>query len=48
MVVVLEDYPSAEISEPIYRMGEKLQVTAQYGCLVCCASFLHLKDSKGL
>ncbi|XP_037548805.1 src like adaptor 1a [Nematolebias whitei] len=29
IVVVLEDYPSAEISEPIYRMGEKLQVTAQ-------------------
>lgn len=30
MVVVLTDYPSPEISEPIYRMGEKLRVTAQY------------------
>ncbi|XP_028256704.1 src like adaptor 1a [Parambassis ranga] len=29
MVVVLTDYPSPEISEPIYRMGEKLRVTAQ-------------------
>lgn len=30
MVVVLQDYPSPEISEPIYRMGEKLRVVAQY------------------
>ncbi|XP_020562746.1 src-like-adapter isoform X1 [Oryzias latipes] len=29
IVVVLEDYPSAEISEPIYKMGEKLRVIAQ-------------------
>lgn len=29
MVVVLQDYPSAEISKPIYRMGEKLRVVAQ-------------------
>ncbi|XP_061597864.1 src like adaptor 1a [Cololabis saira] len=29
MVVVLQDYPSAEISEPIYRIGQKLQVIAQ-------------------
>nr|XP_046274182.1 src like adaptor 1a isoform X2 [Scatophagus argus] len=29
ILVVLEDYPSAEISEPIYRMGEKLRVIAQ-------------------
>ncbi|KAM6903479.1 src like adaptor 1a isoform 1-T2 [Lycodopsis pacificus] len=29
MVVVLQDYPSPEISEPIYRMGEKLRVLAQ-------------------
>ncbi|KAM4540178.1 src like adaptor 1a [Odontesthes bonariensis] len=29
MVVVLQDYPSAEISEPIYRMGQKLRVTAR-------------------
>ncbi|TKS88490.1 Src-like-adapter Src-like-adapter protein 1 [Collichthys lucidus] len=29
MVVVLQDYPSAEISEPIYRMGEKLRLIAQ-------------------
>uniref|UniRef100_A0A3Q0SD99 Src-like-adapter n=1 Tax=Amphilophus citrinellus TaxID=61819 RepID=A0A3Q0SD99_AMPCI len=29
MVVVLQDYPSPEISEPIYRMGEKLKVVAQ-------------------
>ncbi|XP_023267883.1 src-like-adapter [Seriola lalandi dorsalis] len=29
MVVVLQDYPSPEISEPIYRMGEKLRVIAQ-------------------
>ncbi|KAM7384122.1 hypothetical protein PAMA_011460 [Pampus argenteus] len=29
MVVVLQDYPAAEISEPIYRMGEKLRVIAQ-------------------
>ncbi|CAB1454041.1 unnamed protein product [Pleuronectes platessa] len=28
-VVVLQDYPSPDISEPIYRMGEKLQVLAQ-------------------
>ncbi|XP_029370086.1 src like adaptor 1a [Echeneis naucrates] len=27
--VVLEDYPSHEICEPIYRMGEKLRVIAQ-------------------
>ncbi|XP_062266498.1 src like adaptor 1a [Platichthys flesus] len=30
-VVVLQDYPSSDISEPIYRMGEKLQVLAQEG-----------------
>lgn len=29
MVVVLQDYPSPEISEPIYRIGEKLQVVAK-------------------
>lgn len=29
-VVVLQDYPAPEISEPIYRMGEKLKVLAQY------------------
>lgn len=29
MVVVLQDYPSPEISEPIYRMGEKLRLIAQ-------------------
>lgn len=28
-LVVLQDYPSAEISEPIYRMGEKLRLVAQ-------------------
>lgn len=40
MVVVLQDYPSPQISEPIYRMGEKLRVLAQYDL------FLHswLKD----
>ncbi|XP_030002412.1 src like adaptor 1a isoform X2 [Sphaeramia orbicularis] len=37
MVVVLQDYPSAEISEPIYRMGEKLRVITQesYWWRVC-------------
>lgn len=30
IVVVLQDYPAPEISEPIYRMGEKLRVLAQY------------------
>ncbi|CAK6949548.1 src like adaptor 1a [Scomber scombrus] len=29
MVVVLHDYPAPEISEPVYRMGEKLRVIAQ-------------------
>uniref|UniRef100_A0A4W6CSM6 Src like adaptor 1a n=1 Tax=Lates calcarifer TaxID=8187 RepID=A0A4W6CSM6_LATCA len=29
MVVVLQDYPSPEISEPIYTMGEKLRIIAQ-------------------
>ncbi|XP_068431994.1 src like adaptor 1a isoform X2 [Clinocottus analis] len=29
MVVVLQDYPLPEISEPIYRMGEKLRLIAQ-------------------
>ncbi|KAM9838940.1 src like adaptor 1a isoform 2-T2 [Aulostomus maculatus] len=29
VVIVLQDYPSAEISEPIFRMGEKLCVIAQ-------------------
>ncbi|XP_029976511.1 src like adaptor 1a [Salarias fasciatus] len=29
MVVVLEDYPSPEVSEPIYRTGDKLRVVAQ-------------------
>uniref|UniRef100_A0A3Q3XNP4 SH2 domain-containing protein n=1 Tax=Mola mola TaxID=94237 RepID=A0A3Q3XNP4_MOLML len=29
MVVVLQDYPSSEISEPIHRMGEKLKLIAQ-------------------
>ncbi|XP_069032919.1 src like adaptor 1a [Embiotoca jacksoni] len=29
MVVVLQDYPSPEISMPIYRMGDKLQIIAQ-------------------
>lgn len=28
IVVVLEDYPAPEISEPIYRKGEKLRVIA--------------------
>ncbi|XP_035476049.1 src like adaptor 1a [Scophthalmus maximus] len=37
MVVVLQDYPSPQISEPIYRMGEKLRVLAQgaYWWRVC-------------
>ncbi|XP_073318880.1 src like adaptor 1a [Pagrus major] len=29
MVVVLQDYPSAEIGKPIYKMGEKLRLIAQ-------------------
>ncbi|KAG7245004.1 hypothetical protein INR49_023570 [Caranx melampygus] len=29
MVVVLQDYPSREVSEPIYKMGEKLRVIAE-------------------
>ncbi|XP_032437604.1 src like adaptor 1a [Xiphophorus hellerii] len=29
IVVVINDYPSMEISEPIYKMGEKLRVIAQ-------------------
>ncbi|KAM9384154.1 src like adaptor 1a [Pholidichthys leucotaenia] len=29
VVVVLQDYPAPNISEPIYRMGEKLRVIAQ-------------------
>lgn len=29
VVVVLQDYPAPEISEPIYRLGEKLKVVAQ-------------------
>lgn len=29
IVVVLQDYPAPEISEPIYRMGDKLRVIAQ-------------------
>lgn len=29
IVVVLQDYPSAEVSEPIYRMGEKLRLIAE-------------------
>ncbi|KAF7210713.1 src like adaptor 1a [Nothobranchius furzeri] len=29
IAVVLEDYPSAEISQPIYRKGDKLRVIAQ-------------------
>ncbi|KAM4724858.1 src like adaptor 1a [Anableps anableps] len=29
IVIVIDDYPSVEISEPIYRMGEKLKVIAQ-------------------
>ncbi|CAF95539.1 unnamed protein product, partial [Tetraodon nigroviridis] len=28
-LVVLQDYPSAEVCEPIYRMGEKLKLVAQ-------------------
>ncbi|KAM3596039.1 uncharacterized protein V6R79_007320 [Siganus canaliculatus] len=37
IVVVLQDYPSPEISEPIYRMGDKLRVLAQeaYWWRVC-------------
>ena len=31
VVVVLQDYPSSEIGRPIYRIGEKLQLIAQYG-----------------
>lgn len=30
VAVVLKDYPSPEVSEPLYRMGEKLTVIAQY------------------
>lgn len=29
MLVVLNDYPSPEVSEPIYRMGDKLRLIAQ-------------------
>ncbi|XP_042362925.1 src like adaptor 1a [Plectropomus leopardus] len=29
IVVVIQDYPSPEISEPIFRMGEKLRLIAQ-------------------
>ncbi|KAA8585938.1 src like adaptor 1a [Etheostoma spectabile] len=29
MVVVLDDYPSSEISEPIFRMGEKLRLISK-------------------
>lgn len=35
MVVVLQDYPSAEISKPIYKMGEKLRLIAQYDDVFC-------------
>ncbi|XP_020487238.2 src like adaptor 1a [Labrus bergylta] len=37
IVVVLQDYPTPEISEPIYRIGEKLKVVAQdvYWWRVC-------------
>ncbi|XP_070702434.1 src like adaptor 1a [Pempheris klunzingeri] len=40
MVVVLQDYPSPDISVPIYRMGEKLRVIAQeaYWWRVCSVS----------
>lgn len=28
-LVVLQDYPCAEVSQPIYRIGEKLKLVAQ-------------------
>lgn len=49
MVVVLQDYPSAEISEPIYRMGEKLRLVAQYEHVFAFQSSLfdtHLVDRR--
>lgn len=30
-LVMLQDYPSAEVSEPIYRIGEKLKLVTQEG-----------------
>lgn len=30
MLVVLQDYPSNGVSEPTYRLGEKLRLIAQY------------------
>ncbi|XP_006635858.1 src-like-adapter [Lepisosteus oculatus] len=32
MLVVLHDYPSPDISEPIFRTGEKLKVLSEEGC----------------
>ncbi|XP_066571866.1 src-like-adapter [Amia ocellicauda] len=31
-LVVLQDYPSPDISEPIFRIGEKLRVLSEEGC----------------
>lgn len=31
LAVVLQDYPSPQISEPTYRIGEKLRVLERYG-----------------
>jgi hypothetical protein len=31
VLVVTGDYPSPLVSKPIFRMGEKLTVLAQYG-----------------
>ncbi|XP_036393904.1 src-like-adapter [Megalops cyprinoides] len=32
ILVVLHDYPSPDISQPIFRMGEKLRVMSEEGC----------------
>lgn len=36
--MVLQDYPAPEVSEPIYRIGEKLRVIAKYHHLLLLKS----------
>lgn len=46
VLVVLQDYPSSGVSEPTYRLGEKLRLIAQ---CVCFFSFIHrIKKKKKL
>ena len=42
VLVVTDDYPSPLVSKPVFRMGEKLTVLAQYGPVTACIMIMLL------